>query len=188
MQETEVINRILSGDTRAFSEVIECHKDMVYTLAMRVARNKEDAEEIVQDVFLKLYDKLSTFKKKSKLSTWVYRIAYNTAISKLRSSKHQKKEIQIEDYHIVEGVDFEEVLDELKIEEQQQFLKKAFAVLHEEERLLIDLFYLGERKIKEIEEITGQTASNIKVKLHRARKKMHMELRQILKTEAKTII
>ena len=81
------IKRVLSGDSRAFSCLVERHKAMVFTITLRITEQREDAEEVSQDVFLKMYQALHTFKGNSKFTTWLYSIAYNMAISHVRKSR-----------------------------------------------------------------------------------------------------
>jgi RNA polymerase sigma-70 factor (ECF subfamily) len=161
---------------------------MVYTIAIKIVRNREDAEEVAQDSFIKAFQKLNSFKGESKFSTWLYTIVYRTAISKIR-----KKTIEITDIDdfVMENhsVDFSfPQMDLLKAEEQKKYVKYAIDSLPELDALLITLFYLNENTFDEIIEITGLTKTNIKVRLFRARKKLYKELSQILDTELKTIL
>ncbi len=187
MDENSLIKQVLSGNTAAFASIIDRHKDGVFSLAIRLLGNREDAEEITQDVFLKIYNSLGSFKQSSKLSTWIYRIAYNAAISKLRSVGKYKNEVAVEDYSVAETCDLVGVLEPLKREEQKHFLAKALQQLKAEERLLVEFFYLEEMKVEEIVEVTGESKANIKVKLHRVRKKMHQILVEELNSEVQTL-
>lgn len=78
------IEQVLNGNTKAFAFLVDKYKVLVYTVAFRILRNHEDTEEIVQDAFVKAYHALGSFEKKSKFSTWLHRIVYNSAISKTR--------------------------------------------------------------------------------------------------------
>ena len=81
------INLITQGDTIAFSVLVERYKDLVFTLTYRILKNREDAEEASQDTFIKAYKSLSKFKGDSKFSTWIYKIAYNTSLDRLKKTK-----------------------------------------------------------------------------------------------------
>ena len=81
------IDRILSGEVAAYASLVEKHKDLVFSIALKVLNNREDAEEVAQDAFVKAYQSLKTFERKSKFSTWLYRIVYNAAVSKTRKKK-----------------------------------------------------------------------------------------------------
>lgn len=182
------IDKVLGGDTNAFSYLIEKYKNMAYTIAIKIVKNNEDAEEIAQDSFLKAYNKLNTFKGNSKFSTWLYTIVYRNAISKVRKKKIITTDI---DDHVINNYqsdhDFPQI-EAIKNKEQEIYVKKIINKLPETDALLITLFYLNESKVDEIEEITGLTRTNIKVKLHRARKKLYSELSVLLKEEAKEIL
>lgn len=187
MEETTLIAQVLKGKTAAFATLIDRYKDRIFALALRLSGNREDAEEIMQDVFLKVYSSLDSFQGTSKFSTWIYRIAYNTSISKLRSEGKHQNEIGVETYEAVESIDVVGVLEPLKREEQKYFLAKALQQLKSEDSLIIELFYLEEMKIDEIVKIVGESNSNVKVKLHRARKKLHELLTLELQDEVQTL-
>ena len=78
------INKILDGDSSAFAVLVDRYKDLVYTLAIRMVKNKEEAEEVAQDTFIKVYKSLAKFKGDSKFSTWIYKVAYNTCLDRLK--------------------------------------------------------------------------------------------------------
>jgi len=182
------IDKVLQGNTSSYNYLVNNYKDMVYTIAIKIVRNREDAEEVAQDCFIKAFQKLNTFKGESKFSTWLYTIVYRTAISKIRKNKIETTDI---DDFVIENhsVDFSfPQMDLLKSEEQKKYVKHAINSLSELDALLITLFYLNENTFDEIIEITGLTKTNIKVRLFRARKKLYKELSQILDTELKTIL
>ena len=182
------IEKILQGDISSYNYLVNNYKDMVYTIALKIVRNHEDAEEIAQDSFVKAFQKLQSFRGESKFSTWLYTIVYRTAISKIRKKNIETTDI---DDFVIENhsVDFSfPQLDLLKVEEQKKYVKIAIDSLSELDALLITLFYLNENTFDEINEITGITKTNIKVRLFRARKKLYKELYQILETELRTIL
>lgn len=182
------IDKVLAGDTNAFAYLINKYKNMSYTIAIKIVKSHEDAEEVAQDSFLKAYEKLNTFKGNAKFSTWLYTIVYRNAITKIRKKKVTTTDI--DDYVIdnhSEGDDFPQ-LEALKNEEQQKYVRQAIEKLPEKDALLITLFYMNDNSIEEIEQITGLSQSNIKVKLFRARKKLNLELSGLLKEELNTIL
>lgn len=182
------IAKVLKGNLPSYAILVEKHKSMVYTLALRIAKNHEDAEEIAQDVFLKVFNSLSSFKQESKFTTWLFKIVYNTAISRFR-----KKQI---DSYSMEGatlqgtirLDADDGQKILQHKERKKIISEAIGHLKEDEAVVITLFYLSEKSIKEIEEITGHSNSNIKILLHRGRKKLLFELKKILKEEIVDIL
>lgn len=179
------IQQVLDGDSKAFSQLVDKHKHMVFTVALRILRNREDAEEIAQDAFVKAYQSLATFKKEAKFSTWLYKIAYNTSISKTRKKKLETAPIEV---NVVENYSLDEIfenMETLEINEQKLIIKKLYEALNPEEGMLITLYYFQNVHTEEIAEITKLSQSNVKVKLHRIRQKMHNELQRILSNQLK---
>lgn len=167
------IDRVLCGDVAAFASLVAKHKNLVFSIALKISENREDAEEIAQDCFLKVFQALKTFERKSKFSTWLYRIVYNAAISKTRK---KKLEMVPMDNYVIDNYTDDELtsgIDEIDPEEQKIMIEQAMEKLTGEENLLITLFYKGENSIEEISNITGLSMSNVKVRLHRIRKKLH---------------
>lgn len=171
-----IIQKILNGNVQAFEKIVESYQDMVYTLAFRVLKNREEAEEIAQDVFIKIYQSLNKFNQKSKLSTWIYRITYNTTINRFRSSKRQPTTTEINDSTEFQSGSAPDALFEMRVEEKKKFINNAIQKLEETDRILITLYYFEELSIAEIAEIVGISAQNVKVKLHRSRQKLYNDL------------
>lgn len=181
------IERIIDGDADAFNYLVNQYTDLAFSIAFRIVKNTEDAEEIVQDSFMKVYKYIKNFRRDSKFSTWLYKIVYNTAITK--SNKNLKSSSLSYDDNLEVNNDMVSVasnIASLKKEEQKKFINLALDKLNEIDSLLLSLYYLSENTIEEIEEITGFSKSNIKTRMHRARKKMYEELVLILKNECPT--
>lgn len=182
------ISKVLAGDAAAYSSIVSRYRDLSLTLAYNILLNREDAEEAVQDAFVKAYLKLSTFKGEAKFSTWLYRIVFTTAINK--SKKKKLPLVSLEDQ--LHDDDFSPQLNSqlaaYQLAEQQKFIQQAMEVLTEDERVCITLFYLQELSVSEVEELTQYSASNIKVLLHRGRKKLLLGLQQILKNDIHSLI
>ncbi len=181
------IDKVLQGDAASYSYLVEKYKDMAYTVAIKIVRNAEDAEEVAQDSFIKAFQQLRTFQGKSKFSTWLYTIVYRTAISKTRKKKIEITNI---DEYVIDNYSTggSSQIDELKREEQQKYIKAAIDKLPELDALLVTLFYINDNTLDEIEKITGYTKTNIKVRLFRARKKLYKSLALFLDKELKTIL
>jgi RNA polymerase sigma-70 factor (ECF subfamily) len=170
------IDRVLSGDVSAYALLVAKHKNLVFSIALKILNSREDAEEVSQDTFLKAYQSLGTFERKSKFSTWLYRIVYNAAISKTRK---KKLDLVPMDNYVIHNYSDEEAgsgMDELDPEMKRIMVEKAMEKLSDADNLLITLFYKGENSVEDICAITGLTASNVKVRLHRIRKKMYDDL------------
>jgi RNA polymerase sigma-70 factor (ECF subfamily) len=181
------INEVIAGNTASFAVLIDRHKDLVFTIAMNITRNREDAEEVAQDAFLKAFRKLDSFRKESGFKTWLYRIAYNEAISKIR--KNKVKLLDLEE-GITEGIP-EDVVEEevggLDEQEQKLVIAKILDGLPETDRAIVTLFYLENHTVADIADITGLSESNVKVRLHRIRKRIYSDLQHILKIRTLSI-
>jgi RNA polymerase sigma-70 factor (ECF subfamily) len=166
------IDQVIAGKAIAFSYIVDYHKNKIFNLAFRICGNREDAEEVSQDSFLKAYRSIREFRMKSSFSTWLFRIVYNTAISKIRSRK--ERTISLSDYPS-ESFEFSGIneFDEDSDREHKKYIvNQALIKVTAEERAVISLYYYDDMTIDEIAEVTGSGKSNIKVKLFRARQKM----------------
>jgi RNA polymerase sigma-70 factor (ECF subfamily) len=168
--DAQLIKSILDGDIRNYSVLVNRNKDLAFTIAFRLLNNREDAEEVVQDAFVKAYRGLSGFRHDSRFSTWLFRIVYNTAISKKRLQKHTLQTMNDMAPYAESSLSTEQ--EEGRDEEAGPRLERAMQKLPEEERVLITLYYIHESSVEEIHRITGLTKVNIKVRLFRARKKL----------------
>jgi RNA polymerase sigma-70 factor (ECF subfamily) len=179
------IDQVIAGKSEAFSYLVDRHKHNVYNLVFRICGNHEEAEELAQDSFLKAYRSLHNFKMKSSFGTWLYRIAYNTAISQVRIKK--KNLLSLEDFP-ADASDFigsNSTEEEAEREYRSSLINFAFQKINVEERGLITLYYYEEMSIDEISDVSGLSKSNVKVKLLRIRQKM---LEIIKKVEKKKLI
>lgn len=173
-QEELYIKRIQNGETEYFSRIVEHYSQPVFLLIHRIVRSQEDAEELAQDVFLKIFRTLKDFKGNSQFSTWLYRIAYNTAISATRKKRQEFLYIEEETINNIPDNAVDDTFDKTINERQFQALHTAIGQLPPDERGIITLFYLEERTIEDIATVTGLTTANVKVKLHRIRKKLYL--------------
>lgn len=174
------IEEVLKGNSSAYAPLVEKYKSMVYTICFKIVRKSEEAEELAQDTFLKAFDKLDKFRGEAKFSTWLYRIAYNAAISMTRK---RRLEVHALDDFVISNYsedDARENLDVVEHEEQERMLQTALRTLSDDDFLIINLFYLKEMPVNEISSITGLSAANVKVKLHRIRKKLYARMQEEL--------
>lgn len=178
----ELISKINKGDTAAFRELIFIYKDVSLSLAFSILKNKVLAEDILQDVFVKVYEKLNTFKFKSSFKTWLYRIVVNTCYNEIKKAKNNT--IPLDDNLNISVLD----RSRLSETEQRKYINFALEKLRPDESLVLRLHYLCELSIKEIEEITGFKSSKIKVDLHRGRDNMHFQLKQLLGDDLKHLL
>jgi RNA polymerase sigma-70 factor, ECF subfamily len=172
LQETDLIQRILDGETSLFSVLLKRYQRPVHALIRQIVPCREDAEELTQDVFVKVFRKLDTFKGGSSLSTWLYRIAYNTAISATRKQKVFFPDFDEKDLNNIPDEAVDELLEKEDDEEKILRLEAATEQLNPEDRALISLYYTEEKSVSEVAEILELSPENIKVKLYRVRKKI----------------
>jgi len=177
------IAEVLKGKSDSFASLIDKYKQLAFSLSMKITKNREDAEEVAQDAFLKAYRSLETFKGGASFKTWFFRIVYTTAISKVRGKR--KDFVSYEDHKLSESelLETENAVGELTSEERSIHLHNAMEQLDPEERAILNLYYFDEIPVDEIAAITDLTASNVKVKLFRSRKKLYEKLHFLLKGE-----
>lgn len=175
-QEHDLIERIADGDIEAFAVLVDRYAHAVHTLVARIVVTAEDAEEVTQDVFLKVFDHLPRFDRRSSLATWIYRIACNTAVSHAR--RRRRPTCPIDERRIAAVTDDEAERLEETVERQQALdsLAAAIETLEADERALVTLRYYEDRSVAKCAEITGLTEANVKVRLHRIRKKLFVRI------------
>ena len=179
------IEKVLQGETNMFSYLVEKYKDIVFSIALKVLKNRDDAEEMAQEAFIKAYNSLSSFKGKSKFSTWLYSITYNLCISQTRKKKYDMSpldDVQVSD----ESDDFG--FDRVPDETRKKYLEAGLKRLNEEDQTLLFLYYYKDKSIDELAVVTKLSVSNTKVKLHRARKKLYKVLNEMLKEELHSLL
>lgn len=164
------IDRVLSGDTEAFRYFITHYEDMAFNLAVSIVKDDHFAEEVVQDAFMNAFNALNSFNRKAQFKSWFYRIVVNESFQRLRKLK---KSVPVVD--ITAHQDFRQNHPEEE-DPKLQAIKLSIQKLPPNESLALNLFYLEEYSLKEIGNITGWTASNTKVILHRARKNLRTKL------------
>ena len=189
LSDTELIEQTLAGDQSAYADLVKRHQRFVFTLAMRFAKSREDAEEIAQDSFVKAYRSLENFQQHSKFTTWLYSIVYTTAMTTLRKKRIATDSIDDEGTFIqVENK--ASGYDENNVENKSRsfYLSQAIEQLLPDDATIITLFYKGEQSLEEIAQTMGIEANTVKVKLFRARRRLKDKLERNLKHEAKELI
>lgn len=183
------IEEVLAGKTAVFAKLVDKHQSYVFSVVLRVLKSREEAEEAAQDTFVKAFKMLNTFNGKSKFTTWLYRIAYNTAIDYSRKKKRHTQSIH-DDERFVQIVDQKTTttFEQLEAKQRHYYLNKLISRLPTDDGLLITLFYLKEHSIEEVATLTSLSASNVKVKLYRLRKKLKKGLEVLLNDEAKELL
>jgi RNA polymerase sigma-70 factor (ECF subfamily) len=177
-EETFLIEQVKNGDHEAFETIFSIYANKVYNQALKLLGNSSDAEDVVQEVFLLVYRKSKTFQGKSKFSTWLYRLAMNAAITKLRLRKDEC--VSIDDFlpkfsddghHAVRPVvDWSQEVDKLASNmEISRVISQAIEQLQPLDKAVLVLSDLEEMSNREIGEILGLSILAVKARLHRAR-------------------
>jgi len=179
LNDQHYINLIIDGDTHAFAVLVDRYKNLVFTLSLKMLQNRVEAEEVSQDVFIKVYKSLPKFKSESKFSTWLYKITYNTCLDRLRSKKRTTQIVSADDFIEHEVISLINVLDAIQERERKQKIQKCLGLLPGEDNFLLTLYYFEENSLKEISKIMGVNENNLKIKLFRSR----IKLAAILKTQ-----
>jgi RNA polymerase sigma factor (sigma-70 family) len=180
--EKEVVTRIQNGDIRAFELLVKQYERLVFYVTHRLVKEREAAEDVCQEVFIKVHKSLWRFNFESKLSTWIARIAYLTAINYVR--KYQREVVSgypddIENYHFTTETP-EELLTR---KDTANFVEHLIAQLPEKYRIVLTLYHLSEFSYAETGEITGMPEGTVKNYLFRARKLLKDKLEAYLKNE-----
>ena len=162
--EYQLIQGVIKGENKAIRFLLQKYQNYVYTVCHSVLRTKQESEEATQDTFLKIIRALPKYVKKGKLSTWIYSIAYRTALDYLKSRKNT---IGLDNYDKSLP---NEVEEGMRYEERNKALENLVDKLSPEDARLIRMYYLGEMSIKEVASHSAISESNVKIKLFRARK------------------
>jgi len=168
MKEKLYVEKVLSGNSSAFAYFVETYQGMAINIAYRICENMQDAEDVVQESFVKAYRNLHTFRLESKFSTWFYRIVFNTAVTHTKTKMWLIDE-QVENVAEQEFSEFD-TYRQIESNETSEIVSHLLKKMPKSYGLLLSLFYLEDNSVKEVAEITGLNDSNVKVMLFRARK------------------
>ncbi len=171
MNDAELIQQVLNGNMSAFSYLVNIHQKLVLHIVRRMVLSDDDAADVCQDVFVKVYQKLGEFRGQAKFSTWIASIAYHHGINYLRKRK-QLQEVSMDDSLALErevGAKADEDRPFTLDEDARQLLLRKVEELPPQYRVVLTLFYLEEFSYKEIEEVTGMPEGTVKSYLSRAR-------------------
>lgn len=168
LEEREVIESVRGGDSTRFGWIVERYSRQVFTLCRSITGDSEVAQEVVQDIFLKVYNNIGSWRGDCAFSTWIYRVAYNTAIS----SRRHRKSIATLGVESMERIEVAlEAFDEQR-EARYVALEAALAKLKVEDRTIINMYYYDNKSVEELAYILNMSESNVKTKLFRIRKKL----------------
>lgn len=171
--DNDIIQFVLDGDTRAYAQLVDRHKEKAMTLAMRMLRNRHDAEEAIQDAFVRAFRALPGFERKASFSTWFYRIVFNVCSSVLRK-RGDTRMFSIDEENEDEmkqelPSDDDEPDIELESREFSVIARREIEMMEERYSAILTMFFLQEMTYEEIIEITGLPLGTVKNRLFRAR-------------------
>jgi RNA polymerase sigma factor (sigma-70 family) len=173
LTDTEIIKKVLAGEQALFAQLVQRYQSYVFTLVLRFTDNREDAEEISQDVFVKAYRSLADFRGEAKFSTWLYTIVRTSCITFLRKKRldttsldNERTSLQLENR--------ESGFNANAIEQKSKhaMVNAAIRMLSPDDCQILTLFYKGEQTLEEIGRVMGLDPNTVKVKLHRARNRL----------------
>jgi RNA polymerase sigma-70 factor (ECF subfamily) len=182
--DSEIISRVLQGEQQAFAELVTRYQNFVFTITLRYTDNREDAEEIAQDIFVKAYRSLADFRGASKFSTWLYTIVTTSCITFLRKKKLETH--SLDDDKVFEQVDNQNSgfsANQVEQKSKVAMVNEAIKLLSPDDAKIITLFYKGEQSLDEIGVITGLEPNTVKVKLHRARQRLREKMEKFFPQE-----
>ncbi|RKR80809.1 RNA polymerase sigma-70 factor (ECF subfamily) [Mucilaginibacter gracilis] len=189
LTDIELIDLALAGNQAAYADLVKRHQRFVFTLALRFAKGREDAEEITQDCFIKAYRSLAQFQGQSKFSTWLYSIVYTTAMTFLRKKRVSTTSIDNEDAGIqLENRPSAFEANTAESKSRSFYVNQAIEQLLPDDAMIITLFYKAEQSLEEIAQAMNMEANTVKVKLFRARQRLKEKLEHNLKHEARELI
>ncbi len=184
----EIINRILKGDQSVFALLVERYQNYVFTLILRFTDNREDAEELAQDVFVKAYRSLADFRGDSKFSTWLFTIARTTCLSFLRKKKLDTLSLDNERMGLqVESRESSFHANQVEQKSRHAMLNQAISMLSADDAQVLNLFYKGDQTLEEIGKIMRMEPNTVKVKLHRARQRLKDKMEKYFSHEVREI-
>ncbi len=168
-----IIQQALRGEQQGYAQIVEKYEKYVFTLALRIVKNREDAHEVAQDAFLKVFRYLNTFRGECKFSSWLYRIVYSTALNHIRTKRPEILSMDNDEKPVVlPNIKTEDAAFQMETNEQKRQIQEAIQELSPDYATIITLFYLFEQKISEICVTMEMNESNAKTKLSRARQRL----------------
>ena len=176
LTEKQLISRLKKGDVQALKELMEVYQDFVYTLSLQIVKSNTAAEELTQDVFIKVFKKIDSFAERSKFSTWLYTITYHSCLNFLNKKQIVFSISEFENDNTLEENDHltnyaNETVEDFRFEEneKQKILWSAIDKLPMQQGIIITLHYLQQFSVREIAEMMSAPVNTIKTHLFRGR-------------------
>jgi len=188
LTDSDIISSVLQGNQNDYAELVQRNQNFVFTIVLRYVKDREDAEEVSQDVFIKAYRSLADFKGNSKFSTWLYTICTTTCITFLRKKKLEIYSLDNEKvFAVADNVDGGLSANQIEQKSKVNMVNEAIRLLSPDDAQIITLFYKGEQTLDEIAQILGKEPNAVKVQLHRARTRLKEKMQKHFAAEIKDI-
>lgn len=186
--DTEIIEKVLKGDHSAYAVLVHRYQNLVFTIALRYVKKREDAEEVAQDIFVKAFRSMADFKGSSKFSTWLYTITTTTSITFLRKRRLEVQSLDNEQLFAM-GDNFDGGMSANVIEQKSKvnMVAEAIRLLSPDDAQVITLFYKAEQSLEEIGQIMGKDPNAVKVQLHRARTRLKEKMQKHFQAEVRDL-
>jgi RNA polymerase sigma factor (sigma-70 family) len=178
----DLVEKSLEGNGKAFKALVEKYHSLVFSVVRGILGRRYEVEDVTQEVFIKVYRKLHTFRGDARLSTWIYRIARNEAINAVSRSRPQLETIDESALYAGGAQNPDETLDR---KHSRRIVEELLASLDERQRVAIELRYMGEKSYGEIADIMGIPIGTVKTYIYRAKAAMKKELEVIQSKEGK---
>jgi RNA polymerase sigma-70 factor (ECF subfamily) len=179
--DVQLIHEALQGDTQAFGQLVQKYQDRLFNTMVHVAGSSDEAEDVVQDAFVLAFVRLDSFQQNSAFYTWLYRIAFNTAISRRRRRRTEFSVEQGRELAGIEPIDHREAPTErLERNERVQQVRQALDMLSEEHRTILVLREIEGFDYETISEMLGLPIGTVRSRLHRGRLQLRDQLKEML--------
>ena len=178
ISDEHLVKTACAGDDSAFTQLVSRHKRRVFGLAARFARDNDELEDICQNIFIKIYENLSSFRHDAPFKYWLTKVAVRTCHDTLRSRQREKNNVRLDDEGIPEIRDIREQAHS-DAREARDLLRRALSRLSPDDQLVITLLELEEFSVREIAATTKWSEANVKVKAHRARQALKRILEEL---------
>ncbi len=176
-EETQLIDLAVQGDRHAFSALVEINQERLFASMIQVTGSPDEAEEVVQEAFIRAFLKLDTFQRNSQFFTWLYRIAFNSALTRKRRNRVRVSLDHWRESNGIEVADPADAVDEPMLrQERVNLVRAAIQVLSEDHRAILVLREMQERSYEDIAEILEISIGTVRSRLSRARNQLKITL------------
>jgi RNA polymerase sigma-70 factor (ECF subfamily) len=183
-EENQLIDRALQGERDAFAQLVELNQDRLFASMLQITCSPDEAEEVVQEAFIRAFIKLDTFQRNSQFFTWLYRIAFNAALTRRRRKRARVSLDQCREDNGLEVSDTGDAVDEPMLREERiAMVREALQTLTEEHRAILVLREMQENSYEDIAEILDISIGTVRSRLSRSRRQLKLALEAMQRAE-----